>query len=328
MHGSHSHSGHSHAGHSHAPADFGRAFAIGTALNLAFVLVEGLAGILTGSMALLADAGHNLSDVLGLLIAWGGASLAKLPASRRFTYGLSSSTILAALANAVLLLFAVGAIALEAVQRFRDPPPVEGLTVMIVAGIGILINGGTALMFARGRKGDINIRGAYLHMAADAGVSAGVVLGGGLILLTNASWIDPAISLLIVAAILWSTWGLLRDSVTMALHAVPAGIDAEKVEEALNALPGVTRVHDLHIWPMSTTDVALTAHLLVPGGHPGDAFLDNAQRKLADDFGIGHATLQIEVGDGDPCRLHNGHGKSPGHDHDDHDHDHDGHGHG
>lgn len=329
MHGSHSHSGHSHAGHSHAPADFGRAFAIGTALNLAFVLVEGLAGILTGSMALLADAGHNLSDVLGLLIAWGGASLAKRPASRRFTYGLSSSTILAALANAVLLLFAVGAIALEAVQRFQDPPPVEGLTVMIVAGVGILINGGTALMFASGRKGDINIRGAYLHMAADAGVSAGVVIGGGLILLTNASWIDPAISLLIVAVILWSTWGLLRDSVTMALHAVPAGIDAEKVEEALAALPGVTRVHDLHIWPMSTTDVALTAHLLIPGGHPGDAFLDEAQHKLADDFGIGHATLQIEVGDGDPCRLRDGH--SHGHDahkHDDHDgHDHDDHGH-
>lgn len=314
MHGSHSHS---HAGHSHAPADFGRAFAIGAALNLAFVLVEGLAGIVTGSMALLADAGHNLSDVLGLLIAWGGASLAKRPASRRFTYGLSSSTILAALANAVLLLVAVGAIALEAVQRFRDPPPVEGLTVMIVAGIGILINGATAFMFMRGRASDINIRGAYLHMMADAGVSAGVVLGGGLILLTGALWIDPAISLVIVAAILWSTWGLLRDSVTMALHAVPPGIDPEKVDAALAALPGVTRVHDLHIWPMSTTEVALTAHLVIPQGHPGDAFLDDAQHRLAHDFGIGHATLQIEVGDGDPCRLHDGHGHgNHGHAHD------------
>lgn len=321
MHGSHSHSGHSHAGHSHAPADFGRAFAIGTALNLAFVVVEGAAGIITGSMALLADAGHNLSDVLGLLIAWGGASLAKRPASRRFTYGLSSSTILAALANAVLLLVAVGAIALEAVQRFQDPPPVQGLTVMIVAGIGILINGGTALMFASGRKGDINIRGAYLHMAADAGVSAGVVIAGGFILFTGAAWIDPAISLVIVAAILWSTWGLLRDSVTMALHAVPAGIDPEKVEDTLATLPGVTRVHDLHIWPMSTTESALTAHLLMPDGHPGDAFLDDAQRRLEHDFGIGHATLQIEVGDGDPCRLYNGHG------HDEQDHDHDGHSH-
>lgn len=324
MHGSHNHShtGHSHAGHthaghghSHAPADFGRAFAIGTALNLAFVLVEGLAGIVTGSMALLADAGHNLSDVLGLLIAWGGASLAKRPASRRFTYGLSSSTILAALANAVLLLFAVGAIALEAVQRFRDPPPVEGVTVMIVAGIGILVNGATAFMFMRGRESDINIRGAYLHMAADAGVSAGVVLGGALILLTGQSWIDPAISLVIVAVILWSTWGLLRDSVTMALHAVPPGIDPEQVEEALASLPGVTRVHDLHIWPMSTTQVALTAHLLIPDGHPGDAFLEDAQHRLAHDFGIGHTTLQIEVGDGGPCRLHEGHGHH-GHAHD------------
>ncbi len=309
MHGSHdhSHAGHSHTAHSHAPADFGRAFAIGTALNLGFVLVEGLAGVLTGSMALLADAGHNLSDVLGLLIAWGGASLAKRPASRRFTYGLSSSTILAALANAVLLLFAVGAIALEAVQRFRDPPPVEGVTVMVVAGIGILINGATAFMFMRGRASDINIRGAYLHMAADAGVSAGVVLGGALILLTGAAWIDPAMSLVIVGVILWSTWGLLRDSLTMALHAVPPGIDPEKVEEALNTLPGVTRVHDLHIWPMSTTQVALTAHLLIPAGHPGDAFLDDAQHRLAHEFGIGHTTLQIEVGDGDPCRLHDGH---------------------
>lgn len=320
MHGSHNHSGHTghahgHAGHSHAPADFGRAFAIGTALNLGFVLVEGLAGVFTGSMALLADAGHNLSDVLGLLIAWGGASLAKRPASRRFTYGLSSSTILAALANAVLLLFAVGAIALEAVQRFRDPPPVEGVTVMVVAGIGILINGATAFMFMRGRESDINIRGAYLHMAADAGVSAGVVLGGAVILFTSAAWIDPAMSLVIVAVILWSTWGLLRDSVTMALHAVPPGIDPEKVEAALATLPGVTRVHDLHIWPMSTTDVALTAHLLIPDGHPGDAFLDDAQHRLAHDFGIGHTTLQIEVGDGDPCRLHAGHGHV-GHTHD------------
>ncbi|PKP93094.1 MAG: cation transporter [Alphaproteobacteria bacterium HGW-Alphaproteobacteria-16] len=298
MHGSHNHSHHAHGpGHAHAPADFGRAFAIGTVLNLAFVIVEGAAGIITGSMALLADAGHNLSDVLGLLIAWGGASLARRPPSRRFTYGLRSSTILAALANAVLLLVAVGAIGLEAARRFSDPPPVEGVTVMIVAGIGIVINTATALMFVRGRKTDLNIRGAYLHMAADAGVSAGVVVGGGLILLTGAAWIDPALSLLIVAVILWSTRGLLRDSVTMALHAVPPGISPDKVEAMLSALPGVARVHHLHIWPMSTTEVAMTANLVLPGGHPGDAFLHDARHRLADDFGIGHVTLQIELGD-------------------------------
>lgn len=316
MHGSHHHhgpAGHSHSGHghshahSHAPADFGRAFAIGTVLNLGFVLVEGLAGIATGSMALLADAGHNLSDVLGLLIAWGGASLAKRPASRRFTYGLSSSTILGALANAVLLLFAVGAIALEAVQRLGSPAPVPGATVMIVAAIGIVINTATALLFMRGSKHDLNIRGAYLHMAADAAVSAAVVVGGALILFTGKAWIDPALSLLIVVVILWSTWGLLRDSVVMALHAVPPGIDAEKVEETLATLPGVARVHDLHIWPMSTTQVALTAHLQMPDGHPGDAFLHDVQHRLEHDHGIHHMTLQIEIGDGDHCHLHGGH---------------------
>ena len=286
--------GHGH-GHSHAPADFGRAFAIGTALNLAFVIVEGGAGLVTGSMALLADAGHNLSDVLGLLIAWGGASLAKRPASPRFTYGLRSSTILAALGNALLLLFAVGAIAWEAAMRFADPPPVAGTTVIIVAAIGIAINTGTAMLFASGRKGDVNIRGAYLHMAADAAVSAGVVVAGALILWTGAAWIDPAMSLVIVAVILWSTWGLLRDSVAMALQAVPPGIDTDRVAQALQALPGVAAIHDLHIWPMSTTETALTAHLLMPGGHPGDAFLSDLQHRLEHDFGIGHTTVQIEL---------------------------------
>ncbi|MBN8812048.1 MULTISPECIES: cation diffusion facilitator family transporter [Sphingomonas] len=299
---------HSHNGHSHAPADFGRAFAIGTVLNLGFVIVEGGAGFLTHSMALLADAGHNLSDVLGLLIAWGGAELAKRPASPRFTYGLRGSSILAALANAVLLFVAVGAILLEAIQRLSEPREVPGLTVMIVAGAGIVINLSTALLFARGRKGDVNIRGAYLHMAADAAVSAGVVVGAALMLLTGAEWIDPVVSLLIVVVILWSTWGLFTESLTMALQAVPKGIDSAAVEAALADLPGVSRVHDLHIWPMSTTEAALTAHLVMPEGHPGDAFLIALQHRLAHDFRIDHTTVQIELGDGAECRMHgNGH---------------------
>lgn len=290
--------------HHHAPADFGRAFAIGTALNLAFVAIEGSAGFLTDSMALLADAGHNLSDVLGLLVAWAGAELAKRPASKRFTYGLRGSSILAALTNGVLLLVAVGAIAWEAAGRFAAPPSVPGNTVMIVAAIGIAVNLGTALLFARGRHGDVNIRGAYLHMAADAAVSAGVVIGGGVILVTGALWIDPAISIAIVAVILWSTWGLLRESLVMVLQAVPEGIDVDAVRAALGALPGVTRVHDLHIWPMSTTEAALTAHLVMPGGHPGDAFLIALQHRLAHDFAIDHTTVQIELGDGAECRMH------------------------
>jgi cobalt-zinc-cadmium efflux system protein len=297
-----------HHDHDHAPADFGRAFALGTVLNLAFVGVEGAAGLWTNSVALLADAGHNLSDVLGLLIAWGGAELAKRPASARFTYGMRGSSILAALTNAVLLFIAVGAILLEAVQRLSDPAPVPGGTVMIVAGIGIVVNLATALLFARGRKGDINIRGAYLHMAADAAVSAGVVIGGALILFTGAAWIDPVISLLIVAVILWGTWGLFTESLTMVLQAVPAGIDPAAVERTLAALPGVTRVHDLHIWPMSTTEAALTAHLVMPDGHPGDAFLMDLQHRLEHDHGIDHTTVQIELGDGAECRMHgNGH---------------------
>jgi cobalt-zinc-cadmium efflux system protein len=295
---------HDHHHHHHAPADFGRAFAIGTALNLAFVAIEGTAGLLTDSIALLADAGHNLSDVLGLLVAWAGAELAKRPASKRFTYGLRGSSILAALANAVMLLVAVGAIAWEAIGRFAAPPPVAGTPVMIVAAVGIAVNLGTAMLFARGRKGDVNIRGAYIHMAADAGVSAGVVVGGGLILLTGARWIDPAISLAVVAVILWSTWGLLRESLGMVLQGVPQGIDAEAVERTLAALPGVTRVHDLHIWPMSTSEVALTAHLVMPGGHPGDDFLRDLQHRLAHDHRIDHTTVQIELGDGAECRMH------------------------
>ena len=302
-HHDHSH-GHSNGhGHSHAPADFGHAFAIGTALNLAFVAVEAAFGIAADSVALLADAGHNLSDVLGLLIAWGAATLAKRPASERYTYGLKSSSILAALANAILLLVAVGAILWETVRRLADPPPVLADALIWVAAAGIVVNGATALLFLRGRHGDLNVRGAFLHMAVDALVSAGVVVAGLLILWTGQAWIDPIVSLVIVAVILWGTWGLFRDSLGMALNAVPPGIDPVKVTALLAGLPGVARVHDLHIWPMSTTENALTAHLVMPGGHPGDAFLTGLQHRLDHDYGIGHATVQIELGEAD-CAVH------------------------
>ena len=292
-HASGSHGGHAHA---HAPATFDRAFAIGIALNIFYVAAEGGAGLWTGSVALLADAGHNLSDVLGLAVAWGGAALARTPPSKRFTYGLKGSTILAALTNALLLLVALGAIVLEAGQRFADPPPVAGLTISAVAGIGIAINGATAWLFARGRHGDVNIRGAYLHMASDALVSLGVVVAGVAIWATGIAWIDPVVSLVIVALIFVQTWGLLRETVEMALAAVPRGIDYDVVGMALRTLPGVARVHDLHIWPMSTTEPVLTAHLVMPGGHPGDAFLADARELLHRRFGIGHATLQVETG--------------------------------
>lgn len=290
--------GHGHHGHDHghAPADFGRAFAIGIVLNTLFVVIEAGFGFAIGSMALLADAGHNLSDVLGLIIAWAGATLSRRAPSKRFTYGLRGSSILAALMNALLLLVAVGMIALEAIQRFASDAPVAGLTMIAVASVGIVINGATAMLFARGRKGDINVRGAYLHMAADAGVSAGVVVAGALILWTGAYWIDPVTSLAIGLVILLGTWGLLRDSVTMSLAAVPAHIDTDEVEAELAALDGVARVHDLHIWNMSTTETALTAHLVMPAGHPGDAFLAALQEQLSARFHIDHSTVQIEQG--------------------------------
>ena len=292
-------SGHSHthdggAGHSHAPADFGRAFAIGVILNTGFVAVEAVFGVLSGSMALIADAGHNLSDVLSLLLAWGASVAAKRPGSARFTYGYKSSTILAALANAMLLLAALGVILVETIRRFSDPQPIEAGTVMVVAGIGIAINTATALLFLRGRKNDINIRGAFLHMAADALVSAGVVVAGLLIWWTGALWIDPVTSLVIVAIIAWGTWGLLKDSVRMSMLAVPESIDEDAVREHMSGLPGVVAVHDLHIWPISTTQTALTAHLVMPGEHPGDAFLRDLTHQLEHEFGIGHTTVQVE----------------------------------
>jgi cobalt-zinc-cadmium efflux system protein len=303
---SHSHShghGHSHAhGHDHAPNDFGAAFAIGIALNLGFVAVEAAYGFIANSMALLADAGHNLSDVLGLAIAWTAAVLAKRPPSRRFSYGLRGVSILAALANALILLVAVAFIVYHAVVRLIIPDLVEGETIVIVAAIGILINGATALMFARGRKSDLNIRGAYLHMMLDALVSAGVVVAGIGIAFTGWLWIDPVASLIVAALIFLGMADMLRESVTMALAGVPSSIDPDAVEEHLSTLPGVERIHDLHIWPMSTTEFALTAHLVMPAGFPGDRFLADCAHAIEHRFGITHSTLQIEVGD-DDCRL-------------------------
>jgi cobalt-zinc-cadmium efflux system protein len=289
--------GHGHGHHHHAPASFGRAFAIGIALNSAFVVIEATYGILAGSMALVADAGHNLSDVLSLAVAWAASVLAARPPSARFTYGYKSSSILAALFNAALLLLALGAILVETIHRLIAPQPVEAGPVMVVAAIGVAINTLTALLFLRGRAHDINIRGAYMHMASDAAVSAGVVAAGALIALTGAWWIDPVTSLVIVGVIAWGTWGLAKDSLKMGLHGVPTSVDSHAVEHHLASLPGVQAVHDLHIWPMSTTETAMTAHLVIPAGHPGDAFLGDLSRTLAQRFAICHATVQIETTD-------------------------------
>lgn len=293
-----------HGGYSHAPASFSTAFAIGTALNLGFVVLEVVFGLRAHSLALLADAGHNFSDVLGLLLAWAAAGLAgRLPTPRR-TYGMRRFSILAALGNAVLLLTAIGAIAWEAISRFRHPEPVQTGTVMWVAAIGIVINTITALMFVRGRKHDVNIRGAFLHMAADAAVSAGVVIAGLAIAMTGWLWLDPATSLVIVVVIAIGTWGLLRDSVNLALDAVPEGIDPHAIEAYLAGLPGVREVHDLHIWGMSTTEVCLTAHLIRPEVCDDDELLLKVYRELEKTYGIRHPTVQIERGHGPtPCGL-------------------------
>ncbi|MBB3900642.1 cation diffusion facilitator family transporter [Methylobacterium brachythecii] len=299
------HEGHDHgsAGHRHSPKNFGPAFAIGITLNLGFVVIEAGYGILSNSMALVADAGHNLSDVLGLTAAWIASVLVKRRPSPRFTYGLRGSSILAALFNAVFLLIATGAIILEAVQRLLTPQPVVGTTVMIVAAIGIAINGFTAWLFASGGRSDINIRGAYLHMMADAVVSLGVVVSGLIILATGFDWIDPFVSLVIAVLIIWSTWGLLRDSLGMALSAVPPNIDAAAVHAVLKNRPGISSLHDLHIWSMSTTEIALTAHLVTERALLSDDFLRETARELRETFGIAHATLQIErIGIGD-CTL-------------------------
>ena len=297
---SHPHS-HSHAGHSHAPDSFGTAFAIGASLNTAFVIAELIFGYAANSLALVSDAVHNLSDVIALLLAWGGVWLAGRRPTDTHTYGYRRASILAALFNAGLLLIAVGGIAVEAINRLREPAEVASWTVVWVAALGILINGGTALLFMRGRDSDLNVRGAYLHMAADAGVSLGVVVAALLIMATGWQWLDPAISLAIAVVVLLSGWELARDSVNLALDAVPKGIDLKKVRDYLVTLEGVTEVHDLHIWAMSTSETALTAHLVRPGGHD-DAFLHLVCAELSHRFSIHHATLQVEISS-ETCRL-------------------------
>lgn len=289
--------------HSHAPKDFGARFVIGIGLNIFIVVLEAVFGVFGNSVALIADAAHNLSDALGLGVAFAAHIVSQRAPSPKFSYGLRSSSILAALFNAVFLLVITGGLSWEAVQRFFSPAPVNGTLMMIVAAIGMTVNAGTAALFASGRKGDINIRGAFLHMAADAMISAGVVAAGLLIVLTGRPWIDPVISLIINGIIIAGTWSLLRESLTMSLNGVPKGIIAADVARFLKDLPGVNGLHDLHIWPISTTETALTAHIVMSHGHPGDAFLIDVSHKLRDIYGIGHATLQVELDQTSPCIL-------------------------
>ncbi len=293
---------HDHA-HTHDSSGTGRAFLLGIGLNLGFVVLEAGFGLWANSLALLADAGHNLGDVLGLVLAWGATYLAGRPPTRRRTYGLRRSSVLAALLNAVLLLVAVGGIAWEAVRRFGHPEPVAGLIVVGVAAAGVAVNTATALLFVAGRAHDLNVRAAFLHMVADAGVSAGVVVAGLLIRFTGWAWVDPAASLLVAAAIAVGTWGLFREALDLALDAVPAGIDPAAVEAFLAGLPGVAAVHDLHVWAMSTTETALTAHLVKPDGRLDDDLLARAAAGLRERFGIAHITIQLEQGAAHDCSL-------------------------
>ncbi len=292
------------AGHSHGSRAYTNAFAVGIGLNLVFVAAEALFGWRAGSLALIADAGHNLSDVFGLVLSWWAAALGRRAPTRLRTYGLRRASILSALANAVMLLVAIGAIAWEALGRLTHPSPVAASVVIWVASLGIVVNALTALLFMSGRRTDLNIRAAFVHMAADAGVSGGVVVAGILMILTGWLWLDPAVSLLIVVVIAIGTWGLLRDSINLAMDAVPEGIDAHAVEKYLESLPGVSEVHDLHIWGMSTTEACLTAHLVLPKVSDDDALLLQACRDLHENFGIEHPTVQIERGHGPHgCRL-------------------------
>lgn len=292
--------------HTHSPTmhNHNKAFAFGILLNVIYIVIEALYGILINSMALIADAGHNLSDVLGLLLAWGAAYLAKSYPTKERTYGLRKSTILSALFNSILLFIAVGAILIESIRKFISPQPVEGNTMMIVAGIGVIINGITAFLFIKGKDRDINIKGAYLHMAADAAVSLGVVAAGFIILLTGWNWLDPVMSFIIVVVITIGTWGLLKESFHLSMDAVPKHIELEEVKKYLLSLPGVTEVHDLHIWGMSTTESALTAHIVKPSAYLDDVFIADTCKVLHEKFGIEHTTIQIEKNNNfHPCGI-------------------------
>jgi cobalt-zinc-cadmium efflux system protein len=301
MHGGHDHS------HSHAPTNFGRTFAIATALNIALVAAQVVYGWLANSLALLADAGHNFGDVMGLLLAWGAFAVADWRPSARFTYRLRAASILSAFANGLILLAATAGIVWEAVQRFMQPQPVATGTVIAVAAVAVVINGASAWLLSRGSQSDLNMRGAFLHMLADTGVSVAVIAAAGGIMLTGRQWLDPAASLLISVVILIGTWRLLRQALRLALGAAPEKIDPNEVRRYLQGLPGVTEVHDLHIWAMSTTETALTCHLVTPAGHPGDEFLHRVAHELQDKYEIGHATMQIELADGGACALRSEH---------------------
>ena len=289
--------------HSHHTSNYNRAFAVGVTLNVIFVAIEAGYGVSAGSLALIADAGHNLSDVLSLLLAWGAGLLATKAATEKRTYGFRKVTIMASLASAILLLVTLGGITWEAIGRFFDPKPVGGMTVIVVAAIGVVINTATALLFVSGRKHDLNIRGAFLHMAADAGVSLGVVAAGIIIMVTGWLLIDPLISLLIVAVILVGTWSLLRDSMNLAIDSVPEGIDMAGIKRYLTGLENVFQIHDLHVWPMSTTQVALSVHLIVADDSPDNNFLPELQQQLHDHFSIEHSTIQVERQGDRPCLL-------------------------
>lgn len=297
------HHGHGHHHHGQGQGSHGTAFALAVVLNAGFVVAETIASFVSGSAALLADAGHNLGDVLSLLLAWGASVLARRPPSAGFTYGLKSSSILAAIANAALLWVALGAVLIETLRRFWQPQPVDGLQMMAVAAIGILINLASALLFASGRKTDLNLRAAFQHLMADAVVSASVVFAGLAVLLTGLQWIDPVASLIITIGLGWGSWSLLKEAIRLGLLAVPAHIDEADVRRYLAKCSGVQAVHDLHIWPMSTTEVAFTAHLVMPAGHPGDDFVKTICAELDQRFGIHHATIQIEQ-DRAQCSLH------------------------